>query len=216
MPSSPPNQPYTAASGLFGPPRADRAVVTANILKRPTGEYTNHDIRNVILPAYWECATHTGLDPVLVLAQSIHETGNFCSWWAARPRRNPAGIGVNGRTAERQPPGPYATGEGWEFNTETKQWQMGLRYATWQDDAIPIHIGRLLAYLLPAEAGTPAQRELIERALAQRPLPAALRGSVHVLRQLGRAHNPTGIGWASPGTYYGERIAAVANGLTAG
>lgn len=41
-------------------------------------------------------------------------------------------------------------------------------------------------------------------------LPDALRGSAPTLRQLGRAHNPTGQGWASPGTDYGAKIAAIA------
>ena len=37
-------------------------------------------------------------------------------------------------------------------------------------DAIPAHLGRLLAYALPAGQGTPAQQQLIARHFAIRPL----------------------------------------------
>ena len=84
-----------------------------------------------------------------------------------------------------------------------------------QNDAIPAHVGRLLAYALPAGAESQAQRALIERALRYRALPAAMRGSAPILRQLGKAHNPTGQGWASPGDLYGQRIAEVAGRILA-
>jgi len=59
-------------------------------------------------------------------------------------------------------------------------------------------------------AGDAAQQELIARALAYRPLPDQLRGSAPTLKQLGKAHNPAGGGWASPGTDYGAKVAAIA------
>ena len=88
---------------------------------------------------------------------------------------------------------------------------MGVSFATWQDDAIPAHIGRLLAYALPTGEGDAAQRHLMALALTYRALPDRVRGSAPTLKPLGRVHNPSGLGWASPGTQYGARIAIIAN-----
>jgi hypothetical protein len=204
--------PYRATSGLFGPPGATEEAVLHSILTRPTGEYTAHDLGAIIIPHYWVYCVSAGLDPVLVLAQVVYETDNFASWWAARPRRNPAGIGVNGQRTTSKP----ADLAYWEYNQKEARWEYGLRFSTWQDDAIPAHVGRLLAYLLPARTGSVFQRALIERALAVRPLPAKVRGSVKQLQHLGKALNPSGEGWASPGKTYGRNIAAVAERLRRG
>ncbi|HET9223423.1 MAG TPA: hypothetical protein VFO07_13010 [Roseiflexaceae bacterium] len=123
------------------------------------------------------------------MSQLIHETGNLTSWWSQRPRRNPAGIGVNGQQG------------------------VGLSFPTWKDDAIPAHIGRLLAYAITDGQATPRQRGLIAMALHWRPLPAKARGSAPALKALGRAHNPSGAGWASPGEQYGAQIAKIAHAI---
>ena len=34
------------------------------------------------------------------------------------------------------------------------------------------------------------------------------------LRLLGAEHNPTGTGWAAPGTHYGQRIAEIARAIS--
>lgn len=209
---------FTDESSIFGAAGAQALALTAGpsagqeqacayILARPHGEYTEHDIRSAIVPAYYAACEPVGVDPVLAIAQMIHETGNLTSFWAARPQRNPAGIGVNGKK-QAEPPADMTN---WAFNTQRGQWEFGVSFATWQNDAIPAHIGRLLAYFLPRGAETAEQRAAIERGLRYRPLPDAMRGSAGALRQLGRAHNPTGQGWASPGTDYGAKIAAVAN-----
>ncbi len=198
---------YTEMSPILAATSVSVAQTAAAIVARPTGEYTEHDIRGIIVPAYYELCVPVGVDPVLAVAQLIHETGNLTSFWASRPQRNPAGIGVNGR---KQPDRP-ALLTNWAFNTQRNQWEMGNSFATWKDDAIPAHIGRLLAYALPKGAETEAQRNLIARALSYRALPDVMRGSAPVLKQLGRAHNPTGQGWASPGNDYGTRVAETAN-----
>jgi hypothetical protein len=203
---------YTAESSIFNPTSADQARVCVYILARDHGEYTEHDLRSAIVPAYYAACEPVGVDPVLAIAQMIHETGNLTSFWAARPQRNPAGIGVNGQKRPDEP----ADRTNWAFNTQRGQWEFGVSFATWQNDAIPAHIGRLLAYFLPRGAESDAQRALIERGLRYRPLPDRMRGSATVLRQLGKAHNPTGQGWASPGTDYGARIAATANRIIEG
>jgi hypothetical protein len=181
--------------------------VCAFILARDHGAYSEHDIRNVIVPAYYAACTPVGIDPVLAIAQMIHETGNLTSFWAARPQRNPAGIGVNGQKQATEP----ADRANWAFNTQRGQWERGVSFASWDKDAIPAHVGRLLAYFLPKGAENDVQRAAIERGLRYRPLPDVMRGSARTLRQLGKAHNPAGQGWASPGTDYGAKIAAIAN-----
>jgi hypothetical protein len=186
---------YSADSPLLGPPGASEAQAAAYILGRPHG-YTTYDITREILPAYWLHAGRAGIDPVVAVAQMLHETDMLRSPRAQRPQRNPAGIGATNDGA----PGAF--------------------FATWRDHAIPAHIGRLLAYAVP-RATTPEQERLIADALAVRGLPARAFGSVHVLRELGAAHNPANVGrpeaewvgWASPGTDYGEKIAAIANAI---
>jgi hypothetical protein len=197
---------YTEHSSILGAPAITPVRVAEHILARPHGEYTAHDVRSIVRE-YALQAGAVGLDPCLAIAQMLHETGNLTSFWAARPQRNPAGIGVNGEKRAKAP----ASRDGWAFNTQRRVWERGVSFASWDKDAIPAHLGRLLAYALPKGAESDVQAEAIERALQYRSLPLAMRGSAPTLRQLGRAHNPTGQGWASPGTVYGARIAALAN-----
>lgn len=185
--------------------------VCAYILARQAGEYSEKDIRGVIVPCYFRLCSEVGIDPVLAIAQMIHETGNLTSFWAARPQRNPAGIGVNGKKQPDQP----ADCTNWSFNTQRTQWEFGVSFGSWENDAIPAHTGRLLAYTLPIGNETQAQAMMIERGLRYRALPKNMRGSAPTLKQLGKAHNPTGQGWASPGDLYGRKIAEVANSILA-
>jgi hypothetical protein len=203
---------YDENSPILGSSPVGAERVASVILSRPAGEYTEKDIRTVIVPAYFRICGEVGVNPVLAIAQMIHETGNLTSFWAARPRRNPAGIGVNGQTRPEQPPEVA----GWAFDPQLNLWRFGVAFATWEGDAIPAHIGRLLAYTLPKGAETPAQAAAIARGLSYRPLPENMRGSAQVLKQLGKAHNPTGQGWAAPGTEYGRKIAEIASRMAAG
>ncbi len=83
-------------------------------------------------------------------------------------------------------------------------WREGLAFPTWADDAIPAHVGRLLAYAIPDDQANESQRALIHKALSYRPLPTAYRGAAPTLAGLaGR--------WAVPGTEYPARLAAIAN-----
>lgn len=189
---------YDAMSPLLGaapPDAAARAV--RYIMARPHGEYNEVDIAGAIVPAYITVCASVGLDAVLLIAQMIHETGNLSSWWAARPRRNPAGIGVTGRVNGAQPPSGI-----WQPRDDI--WVEGIAFESWKDHAIPAHAGRLLGYARTDAQATPAQRELIRQALAVRPLPLAFRGAAPRLQGLnGR--------WAVPGTTYADKIAAIAN-----
>ena len=69
--------------------------------------------------------------------------------------------------------------------------------------AVRAHTGRLLAYALPSGAGTQAQAQLIEEALAFRPLPDEFRGVAPTLGGLAGT-------WATD-DQYAITVAGVAN-----
>lgn len=200
----------TADSSLLHSSRATIEQCLAYMLSRPHTMYTDRDIATVIVPEYARVCALSELDLLLVISQMIHETGNLSSFWSGRPQRNPAGLGVNGqaRRAEPQPNNGM-----WRFNPQRRRWEYGLSFDSWVEHAIPAHVGRLLAWALPPGSYTTAQALLVKQALSYRPLPLAARGSAPTLRLLGKAHNPSGYGWASPGSEYGERIAAIANAI---
>jgi len=117
------------------------------------------------------------------VAQMSEETAHLTSFWSQRPRRNFAGIGVTGED-----------GMGNKFPSLTA----GIR----------AHTGRLLAYVLPAGTGNPAQTALITEALAARDLPADRRGVAPTLAGLSGK-------WAMD-TGYAAKVAAVANQIRNG
>ena len=174
-------------------------VCSAYILAKPHGGYTDWDIAHVIIPAYYDQARAVGIDPVMAIAQMIHETGNMTSWWSQRPNRNPAGIGVTGRTSLTKP----STGA-WQWNGH--KWEEGCAFYDWAAASIPAHLGRLCAYALPYGEGNDAQRLAISKAALWRPIPLTIRG---------RARTWDGLNglWAVPGTTYGQSIAAIAQAI---
>ncbi|MFM2310488.1 MAG: hypothetical protein RLY87_2610 [Chloroflexota bacterium] len=208
--------PYDILFGLLGNETRDHVPATAPsdlpILGAPSGTvgeairvlapraaangYSYDDVKNIV-EAYQRVGNSVGIDWFLAIAQMAHETGYLTSYWSARPQRNPAGLGVEGRSSVTDPGQP-----GWVYNTQRKMWEKGLSFNSWEDEAVPAHLGRLLAYALKDEQATPEQKALIDKALGYRPLPAALRGVA-----------PTVVGlngrWAFPGTTYGQRILEV-------
>lgn len=193
--------PFTPDAPILAAARGTPAQCVRFLLARPHGEYTEQDIAGVIVPAYFDTCLVAGVDPVVALAQLVHETGCLTSWWSQRPRRNPAGIGVTGRSSAQAPAqGAWAERNG--------RWYEGVSFATWKDDAVAAHVGRLLAYTLRDDQAAPPQCSLIVRALGYRPLPAAKRAVTTTLRGLGGT-------WAVPGTTYGEALARIANGILA-
>lgn len=196
---------YTANSPILAPPLAGNSQAIGTLRAHANGGYSYDDVA-AIVDRYFSIAIGVGVDPILAIAQMCHETGYMSSWWSQRPRRNPAGIGCDGAKDAHQ-----GDGKPGAFNPASGHWEHGLSFATWADDAIPAQIGRLLAFALPVDTGTEAQRNQITKALAYRPFPVVARGSAPTLRQLGRFHNRSGIGWADPGRDYGAKIAAIAN-----
>lgn len=176
-----PSPVITADSPLLAPPRATEKQAVSYITSRVTGEYTRYDIASVIIPAYWRVCRQVGIDPVVAVAQMIHETGNLTSRWSQRPHRNPAGIGVTGTPS------------------------VGVSFPTWRDDAIPAHVGRLVAYAVQAGHETPQQAALIALAHRWRPIPPFLYGVAPTLVGLdGRWSETTG---------YGAKVAAIADAI---
>ena len=167
----------TPRSDLLGQSRATQKTLERYMLSRQHGSYSDAEVRE-ILKKYAAICKAAGLDPLLVVSQMVLETGNLMSHWSQPPRRNPAGIGVTGA------PGA------------------GVSFPNW-DKAVRAHVGRLLAYTLPKEDGTPAQRELIAEALKVRPLPDDRRGRAPKLKGLAGT-------WAMD-TKYADKITGVAN-----
>ena len=137
--------PVTTGSKLIAAPRAPADRAKQYLLGKEHGAYSAADVETIVDHYYRTCAA-VGLDPLLMVAQMTEETGHLTSFWSQRPRRNFAGIGVTG-----------VPGEGLSFP--------GLKVA------VHAHVGRLLAYALPKDSGNQAQVQLIEEALAFRPLP---------------------------------------------
>jgi hypothetical protein len=195
---------FTADSALIGravAPDAQVIAAWARICRARGTPYTDHDLLNVIGPEYARLCNATGLRLPLVLAQVAHETGWLTSFWSARPQRNPAGIGVNGETRQTEP-----RQSGWAFNPQRQQWEKGLSFPTWQEDAIPAHVGRLLAFALPPGERFGPVVPLVDKALRWRALPLAYHGKGRTLGELGRI-------WANPGVLYGARVADTANAI---
>jgi hypothetical protein len=187
---------------ILGPPSGtvDQATAwfAANADYTPNTGYTPDDCA-VIVSAYQQQGDAVGMDWFLALAQMSVETGGLTSWWSQRPQRNPAGIGVTGQVQPGTPDAP--PGPGWTWHDT--QWEEGWSFPTWVDDAVPAHLGRLLAYAITDDQATPAQLQVINRALSFRPLPQSYRGVAPTIDGLnGR--------WAVPGTTYGQTILRVA------
>jgi len=194
----------TADTPLLGPASASPDQCIRYVLTHDHGEYDRIAVV-AIVSAYYRVAESAGLDPLLAIAQTVHETHCLTSALSQRRDRdgndcrNPAGIGVNGERSDTPKPG-------FVYDADRNCYRRCIGFASWANDAIPVHIGRLLAYAVPAGAAPDTQRPLIQRALNLRPLPLSYRGSAPTLRGLaGR--------WAVPGRGYAEAIARVANAI---
>lgn len=150
--------PISVDTPLLAAPRIGHEQAAAYLLRRPHGEYTPQDVAHIVAH-YFRIGERVGIDPLLALAQMAHETDTLNSWWAARPRRNPAGLGVTGK------PG------------------VGLSFASWEHSS-QAHIGRLLAYALNDDEASAEQWLHIGAALYVRPLPTNYRGIARSLKGL--------------------------------
>lgn len=191
-----PDSAITPDTTLIAPARATADQAAHFLVQRGLRGYTVTDV-HTIATRYWSEATAVGLDPLLVFAQMVLETDGLRSWWAQRPRRNPAGIGVTGEERATMPPDVERS----QWAQTAQGWAKGLSFPSWEQ-SIPAHIGRVLAYALRDDQATPAQQARIAAALALRPLPAQYRGCAPTLRGLSST-------WAADAAY-AEKIAQTA------
>lgn len=191
--------PYTAYSPLLSIPPIDGKKIGEHIAaKHKSPYYTPVDIK-LIVSYYVKYGEKSGIDWLLALSQSIHETGWFTSWWSARPRRNPAGIGVTGQISAKKPADP----QNWFLYGGL--WRRGYSYESW-DISVQHHIARLLCYALKDEEMTDVQREMSSILIDKSRL-TRIRGCARQLIGL------NGV-WAVPGRTYAQTIALIANSLT--
>ena len=173
-------------------------------VQKSNGWYTEKELHDIILKAYFDEGQKTGINPTLAIAQMVHETGFLTSWWSNRPRRNPAGIGVTGQTSSSQPKPEDAYM--WAYNTSTQMWHKGLSFSSFDKNAVPAHVARLLAYATKPISRTVEQQNYINTFTKDRPLPDKVNGCAPTLAGLEGT-------WAFPGKGYADKIAAHANGI---
>jgi Mannosyl-glycoprotein endo-beta-N-acetylglucosaminidase/N-acetylmuramoyl-L-alanine amidase len=206
-----PQERYSQDSEVMGRTSSLPLLVAAGIITARTGQnYTEKAILGIV-NRYYEVAQAVGVNPLLAIAQMCHETGYLTSWWSARPRRNPAGIGVTGSSTSTPP--AQSERSAYAFDDRSRRWRHGLSFASWDDFAIPAQIARLLAYATKPGTRTRAQQAFIDEHTRARPLPLPAHGSAPILKRLGHVHNMSGYGWAKPGSDYGTKIAGAANWL---
>lgn len=188
---------YSENSKLVGykPLNIDRVL---QHLSRAFVYYNAIDWRN-ILKAYDAAAKLGNIDPYLAVAQMLKETDFGRSWWAMRPRRNPAGLGVTGE-------------ETTEIPKNTKEWALrndgvyvrGYSFPSWEISAMA-HIGHLLGYIYLREALTSDQIQLVDVDPRYEFIPENQRGEVKTLKDLDKKWNTT--------EGYGKTIATLANAI---
>lgn len=162
--------------------------------------------RAVALVKYYDTLCRPlGLDAVLAVCQTWHETGFWSSWWFRSPRRNPAGIGVNGDVRPKPVPGGQ-----WQQRPDG-QWGKGHAFPTYSSAAMShVHGLALWAGADPAAIRALAERARMAGIVPYSP-PALARGSCTEWAHLGYSHNLKHIGWAYKGERYGANIAKLAN-----
>ncbi len=187
---------YSAYSPLINTTNINEQRV-AEFIATKKNEFYDAPSLKLITSYYVKYGKQTGVDWVFALAQCIHETGWFTSWWCQRPRRNPAGIGVTGQTTKVKP----ADEQNWVFYQGL--WRKGQSFTSW-DLSAQHHISRLLCYALKDEEMSSTQLQF-----------SKICGADKTTRIRGIAKQAIGLNgvWAVPGTTYAQRIASIANSI---
>lgn len=147
----------TLDSVIIGPASGTSEQVVRFIKRNlsPDSEYAN-DVEK-IMSYYWTYAPSVGVDPFLAAVQCVFETDSLRSHWAARPQRNPAGLGVHE--------------EG------------GLSFENWEQ-AVQAHLGQLLAFALRDDEANDAQKQMMRANPRFDRIPAEQRGIAKTLAGL--------------------------------
>jgi hypothetical protein len=143
-----------------------------------------------IVYLYQYYARMADLNPYALLAQAMHETGWLTSWWSQPPRRNLAGLGVNGSITCTRP----SALSRYTYDPRISCWRRGYSYQTW-DDAVRSHVAWVLYYVVASP--TPQQQLLLDTI-----------GKSHGIDRVQIVHDFNGL-WAVPGTTYGDALEAI-------
>lgn len=194
---------YTAATPLDGPAQATREQALAFLTRRGLDDAT----ARVIVQFYWQHAALAALDPIVLVAQAVHETTDvatgkpFGSWWSQPPRRNPAGIGVTGESRPHIADGA----PDWQPKDDGRDYR-GYAFDMWYSATLA-HVVHLAAYRY-APGNEPQAIRAYFATLYDPRLDAVLQAGFRgIARTLGDLNGR----WAVPGATYGPSIARVAN-----
>lgn len=204
---------YHPGSPLLGSPARNAGLLISAYLRLTAQSPHPATAREAQAREYVASCAACGLDPAIVMAQVIHETGALTSWWCQPPRHNPAGISVTGETSPSERPG-------YVYNPGTGRYHRGSVYVSLVA-AVEPHVARLLCYACGPEdlAGRDLKTLERRRLIASAPtFPRPCLGTAATLAALGQRHNPkpATCGWAWPGEDYGAKLAIWANRLAEG
>lgn len=174
----------------------DKLSYIINLVKQRS---TNKKIDEIITE-YYAAGSLTGLNANLAIAQAVHETGWFNSFWCLE-HNNMAGIGVTGEQSIYKPIDTTY----WVYDAAQAMWIRGNKFNTVKEGVIA-HCGRMLAYALKDEETTVIQKEYIDVALKHRPLRSDFRGIAKTIADFSTR-------WA-PSPIYHERIIRIYRMLT--
>lgn len=134
---------YTIDSPLMGTRQLNIISLADRFSSMPYAYYT-YVAWYEILGHYNNFCLAVNINAELVVAQMLHETYYGRSWWSARPRRNPAGIRVNG---EQKPFLSSADNpKEWQLKEDEGLYKRGLAFPSWRISSAT-HIGHLLCYM---------------------------------------------------------------------
>jgi N-acetylmuramoyl-L-alanine amidase/Mannosyl-glycoprotein endo-beta-N-acetylglucosaminidase len=134
----------------------DPEKIITHLTGLPNQPYSAEEIRHIVY-TYKHVGEEVSIDWVFALSQNLLETNRLRSWWAAPPRRNPAGLFVTGKAA------PSPSGQHWAFDETSGLWKRGMTFEDW-DQAIRTHYAYLVHYATTERTMTEAQRAVAEYA----------------------------------------------------
>lgn len=189
-----PMKTITANSSIFGYVPINMDSLLSKFHNAQT-HYTLFDWRSIFTD-YDNFCREVNVNPYVLIAQGIHESGWASNFWSARPQRNWFSYGVTGRVETQEP----KTTDVSHWVKVDSTWHEGFSFASWSE-AIKVHIGHMLAYALTTKEANEKQKEYI--ALSPRAR-LVKRGSAATLAGLDGQYNekPTG---------YPTKIANIAN-----
>lgn len=121
-------------------PNYDIDLITTKIASLSGQTYTRDEIYDIVT-MYKKYADAMDINWIIALAQNLHETDWLRSWWAQSPRRNPAGLGVNGKHMKQKPDNTESWAE------KDGVWYHGYSFDSWEN-AVKAHIAHLLLYTM--------------------------------------------------------------------